>query len=297
MKRKILIATLLSCTFLLGGCSYSVKIGDKEYTNKTDEVENTVDVITPEKDEQIEIEASDIQTTQNADKTEGIETESIVSTPEISETEISTYSESTESVEQNIEKSVVGGVTIWTEDNLTENGLGAQCNLVASDFGGTYAYITGINLSEKDQSIFANVKFLENGNVVDETERYIEMEAGCYEVVPVFTQKEVSEVDVEIEIEENVANIAGKEMDIDYSLDTETGRFYGTVTNNTNETLNYPEVKFVLWDANKMVMNFGNAVTADDKLIPGASTSFEGFLNLKNMQFDTYNIYVTGEVY
>ena len=82
-------------------------------------------------------------------------------------------------------------------------------------------------------------------------------------------------------------------IDVDYTFGN--GSYSGIITNNTQETISYPEVGFVIWGENKEILEFQDFNAEASELAPGASCKFSGYYNYEE-QIKDFNFYVTGTV-
>lgn len=164
---------------------------------------------------------------------------------------------------------------------------------VKDEYGATTVYLVGINTSSKDKAISMDVQFCKNGEIVDDSYRYLNIEEGCYEVTSLYTLEEYDEIKFKLTGDDSYHKLAGSKIDVDYSFGN--GKFFGTITNNTEETIQFPMVKFVIWGPEKNVLYFNDTYAEADELAPGTSSKFEGYYNYDEKITD-FNFYVTGEV-
>lgn len=205
------------------------------------------------------------------------------------ETDIPNVDESeTESFEVGNPDSGMNGLTSLENENLTFRAYEQEM-----DYGGKMIYVLGINKNAEDKSVEVEMKFYKNGVKVDESYRYLDMENGCYNIISTYITEDYDEVKFNIIKSNPYDELTGSQIDVDYSFGN--GKFFGTITNNTQETVSYPVVKFVIWGENKEVIEFNDTYADSDTLAPGESARFEGYYDYEGIVTD-FNFYVTGTV-
>lgn len=194
----------------------------------------------------------------------------------------------TESFEVSNPDSGMTGLTSLENENLSFRAYEQEM-----DYGGKMIYVLGINTSNKDTSTDVQMTFYKNGTKIYETSRYLDLEEGCYDIVSVYMTDEYDEIKFNLVKSSLYEELAGSQIDVDYSFGN--GKFFGTITNNTQDTISYPMVKFVIWGPNKEVLEFNDTYAEAYDLAPGESSSFESYYDYEG-QITDFNFYVTGSV-
>lgn len=178
-------------------------------------------------------------------------------------------------------------------NSLENKNLNFRAYEVPAEYGGVNVYVLGINTSSEDKSVYVEMQFCKNNQIIDTSSRYVDMEEGCYNIVSSYITEEYDEIKFNL-TEETVYNeFAGSQIDVDYTFGN--GSYSGIITNNTQETISYPEVGFVIWGENKEILEFQDFNAEASELAPGASCKFSGYYNYEE-QIKDFNFYVTGTV-
>lgn len=300
MKKKLLVASLLSVSLLLGGCSFNLKVGDKEFSLGEDEkviIEEQSDVAKEESKEDNKKEKVDKEALEKAEKKKEEVKEKETSKDDIfNKIELPQETGLVDDSDFVFEYTQDDTISIKSDYDMNQLGIDVRGNIINADFGGRFLYIVGINTSSQDSTIFAEVNFINDGVVVEDSARYIDIENGCYNITSVYTDKEFTDVVINTRIDDSSIDLTGKDIDIDYNI-SKDGKFSGVLTNNTDTAMYYPTVAVVFWDENKNVINYGDTMTDCSTLMPNETATFEGYLDVENMNFADFNIYTYSEVY
>lgn len=175
---------------------------------------------------------------------------------------------------------------------LEYDNLSFRAYEIPMSYGGTKFYLLGINQNSSDRYVYVEMEFYKNGKQVDSAERYFALEEGCYDVVGTYVEEEYDEVKFKLTNREVYMNYIGSEIDVDYALTEDD--ITGTVTNNTQQTVSFPVVHFVVWGNNNSVLFHDYMYVDDNSLAPGETSNFVLYMG-EDYRFSNYSVYVTGE--
>lgn len=264
---------------------YTMAINELSYIIDISKINDTPDITVP--DEALNFYSYD-------DTDISYDNDEMFSYPDTTEEEIpevtpETVPEETEAFEVSMPDSGITGLT-----SLENEGLTFRAYEQPMSYGGIMVYVLGVNTSANDTSTEVVMDFYKNGAKVSQTSRYLDLEEGCYDIASTYMTDDYDEIKFTLKKSDLYGEkLAGSQIDVDYSFGD--GKFFGTITNNTQETISYPMVKFVIWGDNKEVLEFNDTYAESDKLAPGETSTFESYYDYEGRITD-FNIYVTGRV-
>ncbi len=266
---------------------YTMSISELSYIIDISKINNTSEINIPDEAKNSYV-SDDIEDDSIFDVETEVNTETEIPVVETETTEIETETPETESFEVSNPSTGITGLNSLENENLSFRAYEQPLS-----YGGTMIYVLGINTNAEDRSTEIQMTFYKNGTKIDETSRYLDLEDGCYDITSVYVEEDYDEIKFNL-VKSNVySKLAGSEIDVDYSFGN--GEFFGTITNNTQETISYPQVKFVIWGENKEVLEFNDTYAEDNTLAPGESSTFSSYYDYEGTITD-FNFYVTGTV-
>lgn len=201
--------------------------------------------------------------------------------PEESEVSESTQeAEYTEVSEENIESTN-------TLDNVE-----IKLSSYQPEYGGTEIYILGVNTSDEDKMVEVSVDFYKSGEKIFTNSRYLRMQDDVFSIESLYVTDDFDDVKYTAkEVNTYDDFYLGKDIDVDYIIN-EDGNITGTITNNTQDTLSYPQVCFAVFDDNMNVIYYEDTYAEADTLSPGENTTFEIFVDSNITNASEVRIYV-----
>lgn len=220
-----------------------------------------------------------------------IETEKAPSETEVSIIEEETETQSTEL--ESFDTSDIEPISGEGLNTLEYDNLSFRVYESPLSYGGTEIYILGINQNSSDRSVYVELDYYKDGIKIDDDARYLNLQSGCYDIESLYIEEDYDDIKFKLTNETVYEDYTGNEIDVDYNLSAD--KFFGTITNNTNETISYPIVKIVVWGENRSVAYYEYTYADDTSLAPGETSNFDAYIDY-DARYSDFNVYVTGTV-
>lgn len=145
MKKKLLVASLLSVSLLLGGCSFNLKVGDKEFSLGEDEkvtIEEQSDVVKEGSDEDNKKEKVAKEALEKAEKKkeEAKEKENSKEDDIFNKIELPQETGLIDESDFVFEYTQDDSISIKSDYDMNKLGINVKGNIVNADFGGSLLY-------------------------------------------------------------------------------------------------------------------------------------------------------------